>query len=178
VITGGSSIAAGAFFNCVSLNNVTIPDSVTSIGDDAFSGCSSLQSITLPLTFQIFGRIFGTADYNVQNDYIPSTLKTVVIRGGIIRANMFNGCANITSVTISGVSVIGNSAFVSCTSLTSVTFEEGNIISLNFPDNAFPEGSDGAGGNSLKTAYLRTTAPVGGAGTYTRANGGDTWAKQ
>ena len=33
---------------CSSLQSVTIPDSVTSIGDSAFMGCSSLQSYTIP----------------------------------------------------------------------------------------------------------------------------------
>ena len=31
-----------------SLQSITIPDSVTSIGDEAFWGCSSLQSVTIP----------------------------------------------------------------------------------------------------------------------------------
>lgn len=41
-----TSIGDGAFENCSGLTSVTIPNSVTSIGNYAFSGCSSLTEIT------------------------------------------------------------------------------------------------------------------------------------
>ena len=45
---GTRLIAGGAFYNCKSLTSVTIPNSVTSIGDYAFRGCESLTSVTIP----------------------------------------------------------------------------------------------------------------------------------
>ena len=33
---------------CSALQSVTIPDSVTSIGNHAFQSCSALQSVTIP----------------------------------------------------------------------------------------------------------------------------------
>jgi hypothetical protein len=41
-----TSIGKGAFYDCTSLESVTIPNSVTSIGDWAFYNCSGLTSIT------------------------------------------------------------------------------------------------------------------------------------
>ncbi len=44
---GTKCIAVRAFYGCNSLENVTIPDSVTSIGESAFYGCSNLKDITM-----------------------------------------------------------------------------------------------------------------------------------
>ena len=38
----------GAFWHCINLTEITIPDSVTSIGACAFEGCTSLAEITIP----------------------------------------------------------------------------------------------------------------------------------
>ena len=50
-----TSIGNYAFFGCSSLTNLTIPNSVTTIGDMAFNGCSSLTSITIPKNVTFFG---------------------------------------------------------------------------------------------------------------------------
>ena len=50
-----SVINTGALRDCTTLENITIPDSITEISDHAFVGCSSLKSITVPDTVLKFG---------------------------------------------------------------------------------------------------------------------------
>ena len=45
----------GAFYDCVSLQTITIPDTVTYIGSGAFRGCTLLQSITIPSSVTYIG---------------------------------------------------------------------------------------------------------------------------
>ena len=92
------------------LTSVTIPNSVTSIGDDAFYKCSGLTSSV----------------YNAHCFvYMPSSYKGVyVIPEGIkqIEGYAFYNCSGLTSVTIpNSVTLIEYSAFEGCSGLTSIT---------------------------------------------------------
>ena len=51
-----TSIGNYAFYKCSSLTSVTIPNSVTSIGEYAFQNCSSLTSITIPNSVTSIGK--------------------------------------------------------------------------------------------------------------------------
>ena len=130
---GVTSIGNYAFSDCDGLTSVTIPGSVTSIGSGAFSGCSGLTSITIPFVGEradgtgatCFGYIFGASSYSSNEDYVPSSLKEVIITGGESIGNLaFYRCSGLTSVTIgNGVTSIGG--FEDCSSLTSVTIGNG-----------------------------------------------------
>ena len=81
-------------FVACGLTSVTIPDSVTSIGNNTFEGCRNLTSVT----------IGNGVTY--------------------IDGETFSGCSSLTSVTIgNGVTSIGYGAFKNCSSLTSVIFK-------------------------------------------------------
>ena len=141
-----TSIGEHAFDLCTSLTSVNISDSVTSIGSQAFYGCSSLESITLPFVGATkdgtsnahFGYIFGAGSYSYNDDYVPTSLKTVVITGGgSIGTYAFRYCSSLTSVTIpASVTSIGDDAFEGCFKLTSVTFAEGSQCT-SIGDDAF-----------------------------------------
>jgi hypothetical protein len=88
-----TSIGEYAFDDCIGLTSITIPNSVTDMGDGVFYGCSGLTSITL------------------------STSITE------INAYTFSGCKNLTSINLpNSLTNVGTSAFESCEVLTSVSF--------------------------------------------------------
>ena len=95
--------------------SITIPNSVTRIGDYAFSGCTALTSIT------ISDNVTGIGNYAFWG---CTTLTSVTIPDSVtsIGHDAFQGCAALISVTIpSSVTSIGTGAFQGCTALTSVT---------------------------------------------------------
>ena len=149
---GSKSICDQAFlWQCSSLQSVTIPDSVTSIGDSAFSCCSSLQSVTIPDSVtSIGGRAFGECS-SLQSVTIPdsvtsidesafswcTSLQSVIIPDSVtsIGDRAFWGCTSLQSVIIpDSVTSIGNKAFSDCKSLQSVTIPD-SVTSIS--DSAF-----------------------------------------
>ena len=97
------------------VTKVTIPDSVTIVGESSFNGCSSLTNVTIP------GSVL-TIGYAAFSNC--SRLTNVVIMDGVTNIDRFAfyECSALTSVTIpNSVKSIGELAFGSCTSLTSVT---------------------------------------------------------
>lgn len=115
-LEGATKIRDYAFFSCISLMSVDIPNSVTSIGKYAFSDCDSLTSIEIPNSVTSIG------NYAFNN---CSKLESVTIGNGVtsIGDRAFYICYDLESVTIgSGITSIGDRAFYSC-NLKSVTIE-------------------------------------------------------
>ena len=109
------SIGDGDFYLCKSLQSITIPNSVTSIGDEAFSGCNSLQSITIPNSVTSIGYEAFRCCKSFQSVTIPNSVTS-------IGDGAFSWCESLQSVTIpNSVTKIEDNAFFSCESLQSIT---------------------------------------------------------
>ena len=113
-----TSIGDYAFSSCKSLTSVNIPDGVTSIGNYAFNGCSSLTSITIPDSVTGMGNSAFSGCSNLTSVTIPDSVTS-------IGDYAFSSCKSLTSVNIpDGVTSIGNSAFSGCNRLTSITIPD------------------------------------------------------
>ena len=157
------------------MTSIVIPDSVTSIRFEAFYGCSALESITLPFVGEKadgsgathFGYIFGASSYNDNNDYVPESLKEVVITGGKnIGLAAFRNCRGLTSIEIpDGVTSIGWEAFGDCRGLTSIVIPDGvtsiemsafidcySLTRIEIPDSVTSIGSSAFQGCSSLTS--------------------------
>ena len=113
-------IGDSAFFDCSGLTSVMIPNSVTSIGGAAFYDCSKLTSVTIGNSVTSIGRSAFVGCSSLISITIPNSVTS-------IGSFAFLDCSGLTSVTIpNSVKSIGESAFEDCTSLTSVTI--GNSV--------------------------------------------------
>lgn len=113
-----TSIGDNAFCGCKKLKSLTIPNGVTSIEYGAFERCSSLTSMTIPN---------GVTDINHRTFYGCTSLASVTLPNSLtyIDSDSFS-YSGLTSVTIPGsVTTIGSYAFWNCDALTSVTIQEG-----------------------------------------------------
>ena len=152
-----TSIGTYAFFNCASLSSITIPTNITSIDYGTFAWCRSLTSITIHTSItSIGGQAF--IDTGLTEITIPESVTTIgaqvfsnsrnltsimvdannqhyTSEGGVLYNKektilMAAPPAGINgSVTIpASVTIIDSSAFLSCTSITSITIPAGVTV--------------------------------------------------
>ena len=124
------------FRGCSSLEEVVLPDNLSSIGRDAWSStfafCTSLKTITLPKSVTkikdgAFGGCTALEDINLEN---------ITVIGNDEWSNMigtFAGCESLKAINLEKVENIGEYAFYGCTSLKNINLES----TINIYDYAF-----------------------------------------
>ena len=103
------------------ITKITLPSTVTKIGDDAFNGCRGLQELEISSTITEIGSGAFYGCENLKFDF--ATLSNVTSLG----EDAFNGCTSATGVAdLSKLTdiEIPEAAFIDCTGLTGVTMSD------------------------------------------------------
>ncbi|WP_298484081.1 leucine-rich repeat protein [uncultured Ruminococcus sp.] len=121
-----TSIGKAAFHRCRSLTTITIPESVTNIEQWAFEDCYALSSITLPENVTSIGERAFVSCYALASINIPDKVES-------IGANAFSYCESLTAIQIpASVTRIGFFAFWDCDNLTAITVSPDNPVYASY----------------------------------------------
>ncbi len=117
-----TSLGEKCFEGCRNLTSITLPNSITSLGDGCFSYCG-LTSITLPNSITSLGEKCFNNCQNLTSITLPNSITS-------LGDGCFSGCISLSSVTLpNSITSLGNGCFSGCISLSSVTLPN-SITSL------------------------------------------------
>ena len=117
-----------AFSNCKNMTEITIPDSVTEIGQSAFSGCTSLSKVKLSNSLMIIEEGAFRDCTSLKEIVIPDSVTE--IRGewyenGVRHSSAFSGCTSLSKVKLSNnLTIIEAGTFSGCRSLTEIVIPD------------------------------------------------------
>lgn len=134
-LTGGETVSEYAFKGCISLQTVTVPDSVKSIAKGAFSECKALKSVTIPfigpseaeMSDSFLGYLFGAESPFDHKDTVPQSLESVTLtKGEKLPARAFYECEFLSEINLPDtLKWIGAYAFQSCQYLEEIVIPKG-----------------------------------------------------
>ena len=77
VLSSNTSIGSYAFFECMSLGYITIPNGITSIGDSSINGCRSMKTLSIPDSVTTIGNACFRGDYSLEYIQFPEGVTTI-----------------------------------------------------------------------------------------------------
>ena len=136
-----TKIGDEAFYNCTSLESITLSRSLTEIGDEAFHACNQLTNMDIPSSVTRIGEGAFSSCFSLTSISLPTSLEK-------IEANTFENCHKLTSISLpDGVTSIEENAFKNCYIMTSVELSESltkigdsafencqNLLTIDMPD--------------------------------------------
>ena len=113
-----TSIGDYAFTDCEELNSLTIKDAATSIGNSAFAECYKLTTLSLGEKITTIGKYAFSECHKLNNVTIPPSVTS-------IGKSAFRRCYALTTLSLGeNIEKIGSYAFEECRALTNVTIPE------------------------------------------------------
>ncbi len=114
-----TDLGNSTFEYCSNLTTINLPEGLTSIGVWTFCECSSLTEIKLPESLKDIGNVAFSSCSNLNSINLPEGLIS-------IGRSAFSECVSLSDITLpQGVTSIGGGAFYGCSSLTSVNLPRG-----------------------------------------------------
>ena len=132
LLPGVQTIGKSAFAG-TGIEEISLPESVTSIGNYAFANCDNLPEVVIPETVTNIGEGAFSDCENVEKVVWSDKLTE-------IPKYTFKNCVSLKDINFGNVQSIGTSAFDTCTSLTSVNIPDsvtniGDHAGCEFPDS-------------------------------------------
>lgn len=108
---------------------LSVPDSVTNIEISSFIDANLLNTLDLPFLGDtaysaeksFLGHLFGAIDTSTNKEMTATSLRKVVLRGGMLAEKAFSGCDRLTEIKLPlQITTIEESSFHGCQRLTKV----------------------------------------------------------
>ncbi|MBO7150131.1 MAG: leucine-rich repeat domain-containing protein, partial [Clostridia bacterium] len=143
VTPGVTQITASLFFNCVSLESVSLPSTLQSIGTSAFRNCQNLKTINIPYGVTSIGTNAFENCVSLERIVVPSTVTSV-------GKYVFRGCQSLTEAVFAAkVRSLSSNVFMDCHNLKSLWLTDSiKNLSTNALTNCY----------ALDTLYYAGTA--------------------